>query len=157
MVNELKRILLMAKSGKGNYERSEIVELKETIRKLKADASKKQKKIKVLKSEILTLQKAMNESTIYIDDRLADVPVEALVSFFSKENKKTKTLDNAKHAFEDHSTKLRDKWKCHKCDEGQLRMILINRHDGKHYFRSCNNENCLNRTDMKRYTSEVEG
>lgn len=145
----------MSRSGKKNYEKSETAELKETIRRLKADLRKQNKRVKILKSEIVTLQKAMNESTVYIDERLVDVPVDDIVKYFSDANgSSTKSLDGVQEAYEESQKKLKAKWECHKCDDGYMKMVIINRPDGKHYFRSCTN--CDNRTNMKKYHQAVE-
>jgi hypothetical protein len=58
----------------------------------------------------------------------------------------------------DHKSKrqkLIEKWNCYKCEDGILKIIIINRPDGLHYFRRCNK--CSNKTKLKRYSDEVEG
>lgn len=105
----------------------------------------------------MTLQKAMNESTVYIDERLVDIPVDDIVRYFSNANSnntKTGTLDGVQKAFEKSQEKLKAKWECHKCEDGYMKMVIINRPDGKHYFRSCTS--CDNRTNMKKYHEAVE-
>lgn len=51
--------------------------------------------------------------------------------------------------------KEKEKWNCFQCQEGTLKIIIINRKDGPHYFRKCNN--CTHKTKMKKYTNDVEG
>lgn len=53
------------------------------------------------------------------------------------------------------SRKKLQEWKCNKCLEGHLRIVIINRRDGVYYFRRCSS--CVNRTVLQRYTAEVEG
>lgn len=136
-----------------NYKRSETSELKQTIRSLKGKLAHRDKKIKNLLSEIKTLQAALDESVVYIDDRLADIPVEDIVRYFKKRN--SGKLDGVKTEYEKNREALREKWTCHECNEGYLKIIIFNRHDGKHYFRSCTN--CENRTRTKVFTEDVEG
>jgi septal ring factor EnvC (AmiA/AmiB activator) len=50
---------------------------------------------------------------------------------------------------------LKQRWVCHKCQGDYLRIIIISRRDGVHYFRKCGS--CPNRTKVKKYTNEVEG
>ena len=138
-----------------NYERSELSELKETIRKLKAKVSSRDKKLRIMQSELKTLQKALNESVVYIDDRLDNVPVEDVVRYFK--NRKKGKVDDVKESFEAQQRELKEKWACRQCDGGYLKLIIIDRHDGKYYIRACINEKCVNRTKMKKYTEDVEG
>jgi hypothetical protein len=48
-----------------------------------------------------------------------------------------------------------DKWKCHKCQDGTLRLKIIDRSDGMFYYRKC--DNCPNRTVLKKWNENVEG
>lgn len=48
-----------------------------------------------------------------------------------------------------------EKWLCHKCENGLLKLVIITRKDGTFYFRKCNN--CPNRTGTQKYHSKVEG
>lgn len=115
--------------------------------------NRRDKKIKQLLSDIRTLQKALDESVVYIDDRLADIPVEDIVKYFNK--KRRGGLDEVRETVEKSKEDLKKKWQCFSCGEGYLRLIIINRPDGRHYFRSCNC--CDKRTKIKRYTEDVEG
>lgn len=47
------------------------------------------------------------------------------------------------------------KWQCHKCPEGQLKLVIINRPDGAYYLRKCNC--CPNKTKLQKYTEGVDG
>ena len=49
------------------------------------------------------------------------------------------------------------KWQCHVCKEDYLRLIILNRPDGVHYFRKCGNLMCRNRTKIQKYHDKVEG
>ncbi len=50
--------------------------------------------------------------------------------------------------------KLAEQWKCNECDDGVLKLLVINRPDGVFYFRKCNC--CAKKTRIKRYHSEVK-
>ena len=50
---------------------------------------------------------------------------------------------------------LKQKWLCHSCKQDHLRLILVPRADGVFYLRKCGT--CTNRTNLKRYTDEVDG
>ena len=141
-----------------NYEKSEVSELKQTIRNLKAIVSTRDKKIKRLISDICTMQKALDESVVYIDERLASIPVEDIVSYFKDKNGKSKkSIDEVEDFYETAQDRMRLKWTCKVCKRGHLKLIIINRHDGQYYFRSCIDKDCKNRTKMKKYTEDVEG
>ena len=141
-----------------NYKKSEIFELKQTIRDLKSTLSTRDKKIKRLISDICTMQKALDESVVYIDERLSNIPIEDIVSYFKDKNGKSKkSIDEVESIYETSQEQLKLKWTCKVCKRGHLKLIIINRHDGKYYFRSCIDKECSNRTKMKKYTEDVEG
>ena len=139
----------MTKKNK-NYERSEISELKQTIRSLKAKLAHRDAKIKRLISEIKTLNKAFDQSVVYIDKKLADYSVEEIVSYFNNDAKGASITD-MQHQIQEAEERS---WECYKCDDGTLRLIIINKRNEEWYFRSCNN--CKNRTRMKKYKKGVK-
>jgi len=51
--------------------------------------------------------------------------------------------------------KIQNEWQCHKCNADYLKLIIITRRDGMHYYRQCGS--CNNRTKLKRYHEKVEG
>ena len=51
--------------------------------------------------------------------------------------------------------KLIEHWRCFKCEEDYLRLIVIQRPDGAFYFRKC--PQCENRTRLKPLNDQVEG
>jgi hypothetical protein len=74
---------------------------------------------------------------------------------FIKERKNT----NVEKIIQEKGTKTEntrnpDKWRCHECDQGILRLIVIQRPDKKVYFRKCSH--CDNRTQMKDYHEGVK-
>jgi hypothetical protein len=52
---------------------------------------------------------------------------------------------------------LENKWRCHKCNEGVMKIHIIKRLDGVFYWRICSNNNCDNKTKLQRYSENVEG
>ncbi len=136
-----------------DFERSEISQLKDKIRELRAELGVRDKKIKNLKSELRTLNAALSKSAMYIDERLTDIPIESVVNYFN--DKVTGRIKDIEKIHEDSQRSLEKKWQCHKCDDGFLRLIVITRHDGKQYFRKCTH--CDNRTGMQKYVEGVEG
>ena len=52
---------------------------------------------------------------------------------------------------------LKKEWACHDCGEGYLRIMLLPRMDGIFYIRRRSNKECGNRTNAKKYTSDVRG
>lgn len=101
-----------------------------------------QKENEKLKRRISALQKQL--ARIDLDSHNN---VKELVDKFEQEDYKE----------EKHSTQkaLEEKWKCHKCDEGVLKLILIQRKDKLVYFRKC--DSCDNRTKTQEYTEKVDG
>jgi hypothetical protein len=50
---------------------------------------------------------------------------------------------------------LKKEWKCHKCQEGILEIVLYSKLGLSYYYRKCNS--CNNRTQGKRYGESVKG
>lgn len=52
--------------------------------------------------------------------------------------------------------KAKSKWLCHSCNRGYMMPRIFKRRDGDFYYRMCNNEDCSNRTKMKKLTSKTD-
>lgn len=50
---------------------------------------------------------------------------------------------------------LANKWKCHDCDTGMLKLVILFKAGEEYYFRKCSE--CSKRTKLKKYTKDVEG
>ena len=50
---------------------------------------------------------------------------------------------------------LEEKWQCHQCEDGILRITILNRLDGTFYFRKC--DCCSHRTKLKKVHDDVDG
>lgn len=48
---------------------------------------------------------------------------------------------------------LKDQWKCHKCPEGHLEIMLYDKLEETWYFRKCNK--CPNRTVSQKYSPDT--
>lgn len=97
---------------------------------------------KLLKRQIARLRKQL--------DRIDVEHFQNLKEIVKKQRKED--LDLYKE--EEHKS-LEEKWKCHKCDDGVLRIVIIDRRNGVFYFRRC--PSCGNRTKVKPYTEDVKG
>ena len=138
-----------------DYKGSEISELKQTIKNLKGSLRRRDKKIDSLLSEIHTLQRALDQSATYIDNQLRDIPVEDIVRYFS--SKRRVKLKGASEAQTQNLKQLKRQWECHECGVGYMKLIVINRADGKKYMRMCSAAGCSNRTKLQSYHDDVEG
>jgi predicted RNase H-like nuclease (RuvC/YqgF family) len=145
--------LEVTKKEKKNFPKSETGDLKQQVRSLKAKLRNRDKKIEIMKSELRTLQRALDESIVYINDELEQIPVEDLVRYFNR--KKKGKLDEVQESYYNQMEKLKEDWKCYKCDHGYLKIVKIKRPDGMYYFRAC--VDCPNKTKLKKYTDDVEG
>lgn len=54
------------------------------------------------------------------------------------------------------NARAREKWLCHDCGRGYMMPRIFRRRDGDFYYRMCNNEECSNRTRMKKLTKDVD-
>ena len=64
---------------------------------------------------------------------------------------------NEEVELEQQEKMLKNKWRCHKCSEGVLKIHILKRLDGIFYWRRCSNPNCDHKTKLQRYTKDVEG
>lgn len=138
-----------------DFIKSESSKLKDTIRELKSCNRKLTKRVKDLVGEIKTLQTALDESIIYINKELEQIPIEDIVKYFS--DKKRGRVSDVQKQHKDRLNELKEKWQCFKCKIGYLRLIIVDRKDKKFYFRICVNKDCSNRTKLKEWDSNVKG
>ena len=67
-----------------NYPKRDPADLKQTIRTLKGMLKRERKLNDILKHENRTLKAALDETSVFLDVELSDVPVEDIVRYFSK-------------------------------------------------------------------------
>jgi hypothetical protein len=135
-----------------NFPKSEVAELKDTIRSLKSKLRNREKKIEEMKGELKTLQTALDKSIIYINDELKDVPVDEVVRYFNRKRK-----GRLKDDFKAQLDILKARWSCWDCEIGYLTVVKINKGDETFYFRMCTTPGCNKRTKMQAWDDEVEG
>ena len=46
-------------------------------------------------------------------------------------------------------------WSCYECEQGVMKLVILNRAGEPYYIRKCNH--CDNKTKMKKYTEEITG
>lgn len=124
----------------------EIGKLKATIRRLTSDN-------KQLKSQLATYEQAFQRNITFLKGKTKDLTVEQLIAGA----KKDQNLTEIEHTEEVTFKQMEEKWKCHSCNTGIMKIIIVPRHDGKWYFRHCSNQACKKRTDLKQYHDKVEG
>jgi hypothetical protein len=124
------------------------------IKRLKEALKRKDREIEKFKSELKTLEAAFTENIKFLKGKTAKLDLQELLRGAKKYESLNEIENNKNITFKE----LEDKWKCHKCNIGVMRLIVFNRPDGKHYIRSCSNrENCNNRTEVKKWHDKVEG
>lgn len=124
----------------------EISRLRKIIRRLTSDKQK-------LLSELATIESAFERNLKFLKGVTKDLTVEELIDAA----KKDLNLKQAQLAVEEARGELEEKWKCHTCSIGVLKLLIFNNREGTHYFRKCSNQKCTNRTKTKPYTQQVEG
>ncbi len=123
------------------------------IKRLKDALKRKEKEIEKLKSELKTYEAAFQKNIQFLKGKTKDLSLQELLDGAKKENNLKEIEDNKEIKFKE----LEEKWKCHKCNIGVMKLIVYNRHDGKWYLRKCNQNKCENRTDAKPFHDKVEG
>lgn len=127
-----------------DYPQNDVSSLKQTISNLKAQVKRRDKQIERLKGELVSLEKAFNESKIFINSKLEGLSIETIVNSVGKQSKKQKQKD------------LRKRWKCDKCQSGFLKIDIINVGSYKKYRRKCVNSKCGHTTRLQTWHEGVE-
>lgn len=96
---------------------------------------------KKLKLEVKRLRKELDKNRIHYDN-MTDLLEQQATEESQVSRKEEKEI-------------LLKKWKCHKCEFGLMKLMIIPRPDGPRYLRKCTE--CDNRTRLKKYTEDVEG
>lgn len=110
----------------------------------RSDFSREEKLVaenKKLKRELKSLRNLIKRSDLSRLEHLERVVNEQRE--FDKEIKK-------------QDSKRKDKWACHSCGRGHMIPRVFTRRDGDFYYRTCNNEDCGNRTKMKKLNKDVD-
>lgn len=124
------------------------------VKRLRDALKRKDREIDKLKSELRTLEKAFEANIKFLKGKTAKLDLQELLQGANKNQSVTEIEQEKIVNFKE----LEEKWRCHKCKEGVMKLIVFNRHDGKKYIRACSNKNkCQNRTDPKDWKEDVEG
>lgn len=125
----------------------ETAKLKRHIRHLEKENTR-------LKSELRTYEKVFARNITFLKQRTEDLTVEELITGAEKEFTLRQIREEKAQTYE----QLQEKWRCHSCSVGVMKLIIIPRGSGtSNYFRKCNNTDCKNRTQVKEYNETVEG
>ena len=122
------------------------------IKRLKNHIKHLDNEIKRLKSELKTYDKVFNSQVTFIKEKSRGLSLEDML----KGAKKKQTLEEIGEEKDQTYQQHEDRWKCRVCSQGVMRMIIVPNGTGSQYFRKCSIANCLNRTETKIYTEEVE-
>lgn len=124
------------------------------IKRLRDALKRKEKEVVKLKSELKTLEKAFEANIKFLKGKTAKLDLQELLDGANKKQSVSEIEQEKVLSFKD----LEEKWRCHKCNEGVMKLIVFTRHDGTKYIRSCSNKNiCKNRTEPKDWKETVEG
>lgn len=117
------------------------------IKKLKAHIRKLDKEISRLKSELKTYSRAFDKNIMFLKNQTKRFSVEELIEGAEVDL----TLEEIGIEKENTFKAMEARWKCWKCDEGVLKMIIV---PSSRYFRKCTL--CENRTETKELTDDVD-
>jgi ribosomal protein S20 len=123
------------------------------IKRLRDALKRKDREIEKFKSELKTLEKAFEANIKFLKGKTAKLDLKELMDGAKKEQSLKEIETNKEATFQE----LEQKWKCHACGTGVMKLIVYTRPDGKWYLRKCNQQTCTNRTEAKRWHDEVEG
>lgn len=127
-----------------DYPQTDVASLKQTISNLKAQIKRRDNQIDRLKLELQTLERAFNESKIFINSKLEGLSIETIVNSVGKQSRKQKQKE------------LRKKWRCEKCKSGFLKIDIIKAGNYKKYRRKCVNAKCGYTTRLQTWHENVE-
>ena len=123
----------------------EVTRLRKVIKRLQGEKQK-------LISQISTLTHAFDKNVKFLKGVTRDFTVNELISSAKKEL----CLKNIMLEKETLPS-LEEKWKCHTCNVGVMKLLIFTVKDTTSYFRKCSNQKCTNRTKPQTYTDDVEG
>ena len=129
------------KEPKKEAKDGEVQKLKRLIRRLEQEN-------RHLKSQLRTYEKAYEKTVVFLQQKTSDFDLEELIDGANNDLNIKEIRQEKKLKFED----LKAKWKCFKCNEGVMRLIII---PDNRYFRKCST--CTHRTETKEYEELPEG
>ena len=105
------------------------------IKRLKDALKRKDREIEKLKGELRTYEAAFHKNIQFLKGKTKDLSLQELLEGAKKEQ----TLKQIEVEKELKFTELQKKWKCHKCPDGVMKLIMFSRPDGRWYLRKCSN------------------
>lgn len=141
--------------GKGKHKSYPEKQKDSEVTRLKAALKRKDKEMDKLKSELATLEKAFEANVKFLRGKTAKLDLQELLNGAKKEQS-LKEIETEKV---DTFKELEDRWRCHKCSVGILKLIVFGQANGtKKYIRVCSNKGiCQNRTEAQDWHEEVDG
>lgn len=106
-----------------------------------------QKENENLKKENKRLKKELSKAKGLIDRVGTPDKMAAIDDLLRRQRKQERAIRNKE------SQTSEDKWLCHDCGRGHLRIFIFNRQDGVFYYRTC--DFCNKKTPMQRYNKET--
>ena len=123
--------------GRGNTDRKGGKEKEFTeIQKLKEDNKKLRAQISKLRNLVKNIDANHYE---FVNDLMSS-------DRFNPKTKETK---------KQLRQKIEEQWKCHECDDGIMRLVVMHRVGEPWYLRKC--DCCLHKTKLKKYNEEITG
>jgi hypothetical protein len=139
--------------GKGKSRSYPEKEKDSEVQRLKNALKRKDKEMEKLKSELKTYEAAFQKNIQFLKGKTKDLSLQELLDGAKKEQ----NLGKIEQVKQETYQEFKQKWKCFQCDgTGVMKITVINRQDGKFYFRKCNNPKCPHRTELKQFTDDVE-
>ena len=125
----------------------QLTKLKNANRRLKSENTR-------LLAEIKTYEAAFQKNITFLKGKTKDLTVQELIDGAKKEQ----NLGEIETTKEETYQEFKQKWKCFQCNVGVMKITMINRQDGRFYFRNCTNTEgkCKHRTELKPFTDDVE-
>lgn len=139
--------------GKGKHKSYPEKQKDAEVTRLKAALKRKDKEMDKLKSELATYETAFQKNIQFLKGKTKDLSLQELLEGAKKEQKLVEIEKNKELTFKE----MEQKWKCHKCGIGLMKLIMFNRLNEKWYLRKCNDTKCDNRTEAQKWHEEVDG
>lgn len=140
--------------GKGKGRSYPEKERDSEITRLRNALKRSVKENEKLRSELKTYEAAFQKNIQFLKGKTKDLSLTELLAGAKKEQNLTKIEQVKEETYQE----FKQKWKCFDCNIGVMKITVINRQDGKHYFRACTNTTgkCKHRTELKPFTDDVE-
>lgn len=116
-------------------------------KRLKGQIKRLEHEVKRLKSELRTLEVALGKNVMFLKTKTRNYTVEELIQGAQDEI----NLEQIGEAKDKAFSPTVERWRCHKCEEGLMKLIIV---PGGRYFRKCGS--CPNRTEIQELHDEVD-